>query len=314
MSTAQQARAAIEAKIDRTTKYAGQHTPVVPVLQDFLQSRRKSVDLPYTRESMEMGMPEFDSKSEKGVVTYTWNTFTLSQVLECLEAFMTYMPTTGPKTVTNSIPSYASTRKHFSDIMALTYTPEKGNYANVEVNGFFSVVGNFRFGYKKTVAKQKLQAKVSAGEGFFATDVLDNDGVPRAYPSSKKAAKAWARRDPVLKVHDKANKSKGIKAGDVVVPHVRVGGGFGVTWHEGAYGMSKKEILDEASTHVYKQADAVGKANHAPTNSYTMRMVEGLHWTAIVRLARVNGSTATKKADALMYIQDNFSKLDFACL
>ena len=304
MSTAQQARAAIEANIDRKTKYAGQHTPVVPVLQDFLQSRRKTVDLPYTRESMDMGMPEFDSKSEKGVVTYTWNTFTLKEVLGCLEAFMTYMPTTGPKDVTNDIPSYASTRKHFSDIMALTYTPKKGNYANVEVNGFFSVVGNFRFVYKKTNAKQKLQAKVAAGEGFFAADVLDNDGVPRAYPSSKKAAKAWARRDPVLKQ----------KNGKVVVPHVRIGGGFGVTWHEGAYGMSKKEILDEASTHVYKQADAVGKENHAPTNSYTMRMVEGLHWTAIVRLARENGSTATKKADALMYLQDNFSKLDFSSL
>lgn len=314
MSEAQQARATIEAQIDRTTKYAGQHTPVVPVLQDFLQSRRKSVDLPYTRESMEMGMPEFDSKSEKGVVTYTWNTFTTQEVLGCLEAFMTYMPTTGPKTVTGSIPSYASTRKHFSDIMALTYTPEKGNYANVEVNGFFSVVGNFRFGYKKVVAKQKLQAKVAAGEGFFAEGVVDKDGVARPYPSNKKAAKAYARSEPTLKVHDKDIKSKGIKAGDVVVPHVRIGGGWGSTWHEGAYGMTKAEILDEASKHVYTQADAVGKANHAPTNSYTMRMVEGLHWTAIVRLARANGSTATKKADALMYIQDNFGKLDFACL
>ncbi len=314
MASTQQAQATIEANIDRTTKYAGQHTPVVPVLQDFLQSRRKSVDLPYTRESMEMGVPEFDSKTVKGTVTYTWNTFTTQEVLGCLEAFMTFMPTTGPKTVTNSIPSYASTRKHFSDIMALTYTPEKGNYANVEVNGFFSVVGNFRFGYKKVVAKQKLDAKVAAGEGFFAEGVVDKDGVARPYASNKKAAKAWARSEPVLKVHDKDIKSKGIKAGDVVVPHVRVGGGFGVTWHEGAYGMSKKEILDEASTHVYTQADAVGKENHAPTNSYTMRMVEGMQWHAIVRLARYNGSKATTKVAALLYLQDNFSKLDFACL
>ena len=159
-----------------------------------------------------------------------------------------------------------------------------------------------------------MNAKVGTGDGFFAEGVVDKDGVARPDPSSKKAAKAWARSEPVLKVHDKDIKSKGIKAGDVVVPHVRVGGGFGSTWHEGAYGMSKKEILDEASTHVYTQADSVGKENHAPTNSYTMRMVEGMSWQAIVRLARANGSKATKKAPALMYIQDNFSKLDFACL
>ncbi len=314
MATAAAARANIEANIDRTTKYAGQHTPVVPVLQAFLRGRGKSVDLPYTRESMEMGVPEFDSKTVKGTVTYTWNTFTLQEVLGCMEAFMTYMPTTGPKTVTNSIPSYASTRKHFSDIMALTYTPEKGNYANVEVNGFFSVVGNFRFVYKKVAAKQKLDAKVAAGEGFFAEGVLDNNGVARPYPSAKKAAKAYARSAPVLKVHDKDIKSKGIKAGDVVVPHVRVGGGWGSTWHEGAFGMSKADILTEAATHVYTQADSVGKEDHAPTNSYTMRMVEGMSWQAIVRLARANGSKATKKAPALMYIQDNFGKLDFSTL
>ena len=78
--------------------------------------------------------------------------------------------------------------------------------------------------------------------------------------------------------------------------------------------MTKADILTEASKHVYTQADSVGKENHAPTNSYTMQMVEGMHWTAIVRLARENGSTATKKAPALMYLQDNFGKLDFSTL
>mgnify|MGYP003640770368 CR=1 FL=1 len=298
-------RATIAKAIKRDKKVALQHAPLVPVLAKFLASRAKTVDLPYTYVSMTQGMPEFDSKTVDKVLTYTWNTFTTKQVLECLEAFMTYMPTTGPKPVTSKIPSYASTRKHFAEIMALTYTPSKGQYADVECNGFFSVMANFRFTYRKTVAASELSAVVSAGEGFFAEGVLDKDGVARPYGSAKKAAKAYARSAPVLKV---------TKAGKVCVPNVRVGGGWGSEWHEGAFGMSKKDILKEAATHVYAQADALGKGGQQASNSYTMQMVEGMSWQAIVRLARANGSDATKKAPALMYIQDNFGSLDFTSL
>ncbi len=194
----------------------------------------------------------------------------------------TYMDV-GVKAAKDGTPSYASTAKHFANILALEHERKDG----VKVSAFIVTVSNMRQALKRANKAQKIGAKVGAGEAFFVEGFNDKNGVARPLPSMKKALSAAARTH------------------------------FPEEWaaaNEANCKDMRKAVKDKCGEFVYKQADAVGKVGQMPTNSYTLSMVEGMHHSKIIRLARANGSKATTKAKALMYIQDNFSKLDFSSL
>ena len=271
-------------QIDRSVGYTLQMQGFAPVLEDFMSSNKRTIDLPFTPESVAEGVPAFDSVVKDGVHIYTMHTYKKSDLLKSLlgNYMDTYMDV-GVKAAKDGTPSYASTAKHFANILALEHERKDG----VKVSAFIVTVSNMRQALKRANKAQKIGAKVGAGEAFFVEGFNDKKGVARPLPSMKKALSAAARTH------------------------------FPKEW-EAANEANCKEmrqaVKDKCGDFVYKQADAVGKVGQMPTNSYTLSMVEGMHHSKIIRLARANGSKATTKAKALMYIQDNFSKLDFSSL
>lgn len=271
-------------QIDRSEGYALQMQGFAPVLEDFMSSNKRTIDLPFTPESVAEGVPAFDSVVKDGVHIYTMHTYKKSDLLKSLlgNYMDTYMDV-GVKAAKDGTPSYASTAKHFANILALEHERKDG----VKVSAFIATVSNMRQALKRASKAQKISAKVGAGEAFFVEGFNDKNGVARPLPSMKKALSAAARTH------------------------------FPKEW-EAANEANCKEmrqaVKDKCGKFVYKQAEAVGKVGQMPTNSYTLSMVEGMHHSKIIRLARANGSKATTKAKALMYIQDNFSKLDFSSL
>lgn len=256
----------------------------VPVLKGFMSSNKRTIDLPFTPTSVSEGVPAFDSVLKDGVHTYTMHTYKKSDLLKSLlgNYMDTYMDV-GVKAAKDGTPSYASTAKHFADILGLVHERKDG----VKVSAFVATVSNMRQALKRANKAQQISATVAAGEAFFVIGFNDKNGVARPIKSMKKALSAAARTH------------------------------FPKEW-EAANEANCKEmrqaVKDKCSEFVYKQADAVGKVGQMPTNSYTLSMVEGMHHSKIIRLARANGSKATTKAKALMYLQDNFSKLDFSSL
>ena len=283
-------------QIDRSEGYVLQMQGFAPVLEDFMSSNRRSIDLPFTPESVAEGVPAFDSVVKDGVHIYTMHTYKKSDLLKSLlgNYMDTYMDV-GVKAAKDGTPSYASTAKHFANIIALEHErkPVKDKVSGkvikpaCKVSAYIATVANIRAGLKKANKAQQINAKVGAGEAFFVEGFNDKNGVARPLPSMKKALSAAAR------THFPEEWSA---ANDANCKEMR------------------KAVKDKCGDFVYKQADAVGKVGQKPTNSFTLSMVEGMHHSKIIRLARANGSKATTKAKALMYIQDNFSKLDFSSL
>lgn len=271
-------------QIDRSVGYTLQIQVFVPVLEDFMSSNKRTIDLPFTPESVSEGVPAFDSVLKDGVHTYTMHTYKKSDLLKSLlgNYMDTYMDV-GVKAAKDGTPSYASTAKHFANILGLVHERKDG----VKVSAFVATVSNMRQALKRANKAQKIGAKVGAGEAFFVVGFNDKNGVARPLPSMKKALSAAARTH-FPKEWEAANEAN---CKDM-----------------------RQAVKDKCGEFVYKQADAVGKVGQMPTNSYTLSMVEGMHHSKIIRLARANGSKATTKAKALMYIQDNFSKLDFSSL
>ena len=249
-----------------------------------MSSNKRTIDLPFTPESVSEGVPAFDSVLKDGVHTYTMHTYKKSDLLKSLlgNYMDTYMDV-GVKAAKDGTPSYASTAKHFANILGLVHERKDG----VKVSAFVATVSNMRQALKRANKAQKIGAKVGAGEAFFVVGFNDKNGVARPLPSMKKALSAAARTH-FPKEWEAANEAN---CKDM-----------------------RQAVKDKCGEFVYKQADAVGKVGQMPTNSYTLSMVEGMHHSKIIRLARANGSKATTKAKALMYIQDNFSKLDFSSL
>ena len=249
-----------------------------------MSSNKRTIELPFTPTSVSEGVPAFDSVLKDGVHTYTMHTYKKSDLLKSLlgNYMDTYMDV-GVKAAKDGTPSYASTAKHFANILGLVHERKDG----VKVSAFVATVSNMRQALKRANKAQKIGAKVGAGEAFFVIGFNDKNGVARPLASMKKALSAAARTH-FPKEWEAANKAN---CKDM-----------------------RKAVKDKCGDFVYKQADAVGKVGQMPTNSYTLSMVEGMHHSKIIRLARANGSKATTKAKALMYIQDNFSKLDFSSL
>lgn len=270
--------------IDRSVGYVLQIQVLVPAIEDFMSSNRRTIDLPFTPESVALGVPAFDSVLKDGQHIYTMHTYKKADLLKSLLGnFMDNLDTCGVKAAKDGTPSYASTAKHFAAILALEHERKDG----VKVSAFIATVANVRASLKRANKAQVIGAKVSAGEAFFVEGFNDKDGVARPLPSMKKALAAAAR------THFPEEWAAANEAND---------------------SEARKAIKAKCGEFVYKQADAVGKVGQMPTNSYTLKMIEGMHHSKIIRLARANGCKGKSKKAALNFIGDNFSKLDFSSL
>ena len=270
--------------INRSVGYVLQIQVLVPAIKDFMSSNRRTIDLPFTPESVALGVPAFDSTLVDGQHVYTMHTYKKADLLKgMLGNFMDNLDTCGVKAAKDGTPSYASTAKHFANILALEHERKDG----VKVSAFIASVANIRAGLKRANKQQRINAKVGEGTAFFVEGFNDKNGVARPLPSMKKALSAAARTH-FPKEWDAANDADDREA--------------------------RKAIKDKCGEFVYKQAEAVGKVGQMPTNSYTLKMIEGMHHTKIIRLARANGCKGRSKKAALNFIGDNFSKLDFSSL
>lgn len=126
------------------------------------------------------------------------NTFTLEQVRSIamqVVAIMAEAPS--PMAVRDKIPSYAlgdgASNANLAKVLALTYTPKKGNSADIERNAAAHCVGAYRGAIRRLAKSNTLTSAVKSGAAWFAVGVVDNKGEPRPYPTEKKARKAFCR-------------------------------------------------------------------------------------------------------------------------
>lgn len=252
-----------------------------PRVQAFLLSNRKSVELPFTRDSVLAGIPELNVVNGALVM----ESFTKADMLVLLEQFMSYHLDVGVKSAKDQVPSYASTAKHFAAILDITHTKKDGTV----VPAFWATVGNMRWSMRRASKAQKREAAVQTGKAFYVKGCLNKDGSPQVFTTMKKALSAAARTHA---------KDEWAKANAINSKEAR----------------AKVKALPEVVAAVYSQSESIGKADQKPVNKFTMDMVMTLHHSKIIRLARENGSDATSKAAALHFILDNFAKLDFSSL
>jgi len=257
--------------INRQDAYAVQHSVCANRISEFLASRSAEVSLPYTRESVLAGVPTF-------ATNYEHATFTQAEILvfanQCFEHVQAY----GTVAVKDQVPSYTSTAKDFAKMFALTYKVSKGANEGQVRNGVFQALAQYRRAMKSAQAKDELNTSLNAGVGWFADGVVDANGVARPYADESKARKAWVRK------------------------HI------GEDWWVGRTKADKQSLL--ATAKVYKQANALGKSEQAPANTYTIQAVEKAHHSTIKRIARdmSGGTTFASKDKALQYITDNIAQ------
>ena len=261
--------------------YVGNMSLCTARLQGFLRSRKQSVDLPFTRESVLAGVPELNVANNALVM----ESFSKNDLLTLLEQFMSYHLDVGVRAVKDKVPSYANTAKHFADILNITHTKKDGTV----VPAFWATVGNMRWSMRQASKAQKREEAVASGKAYFVTGVLNKDGTPRVFTTEKKALSASARTYA---------KEAWAEANAINTKEAR----------------AEVKALPEVVANVYSQGQSVGKVDQKPVNKFTMDMVMSMHHTKIIRLARANGCKGNTKAEALHFILDNFAKLDFTSL
>ena len=152
--------------------YVGNMSLCTARLQGFLRSRKQSVDLPFTRESVLAGVPELNVANNALVM----ESFSKDDLLTLLEQFMSYHLDVGVRAVKDKVPSYANTAKHFADILNITHTKKDGTV----VPAFWATVGNMRWSMRQASKAQKREEAVASGKAYFVTGVLNKDGPPRS--------------------------------------------------------------------------------------------------------------------------------------
>ena len=259
--------------INRQDAYAVQHSVCATRIGEFLASRNaQEVALPYTRESVQAGVPTFTTN-------YEHNIFTREEILvfatQCFEHVQAY----GTVAVKDQVPTYTSKDKEFANMFAVTYKVSKGENEGQVRNGVFQAIAQYRRAMKTAKAKDTLNTSLKAGTGFFAEGVVDSNGVARAYADETQARKAWVRK------------------------HI------GEDWWVGRDKSAKQQLL--ATAKVYAQADALGKTEQAPANTFTVQAIEKAHHSTIKRIARdmSGGTTFASKDKAMQYITDNLAQL-----
>ena len=238
-----------------TPAFAVQVAPTVERMVAFLGSRAKACALPLSDSTV--SPLELAPADKQGNRAHT--TFTRAQVVAIARevvAIMAEKPS--PAAVRDSVPSYwLGPKARNSDLvkaLSLTYTPQKGNSANIERNAAAHCVGAYRRDVKRLNKANKLASTLKAGTGWFAVGVLDNNGQPRPYTSEKKARKAFCR----------------LTHGD--------------KWYES----DKANRL--ATAEVYQQADAVGKADQGRVSRFAAATLDDLSPSAVRALAKKAGA------------------------
>jgi len=246
--------------------FAVQVAPVVGRIVAFLGSRAKVCSLPLSTTSTVSPL-ELAPADKQGNRAHS--TFTKAQVVAIARevvAIMSERPS--PADVRGRVPSYwLGPKARNSDLakaLTLTYTPSKGNNADVELNAAGHCVAASRRDVKRLNKANKLASTLKSGDGWFAVGVLDNKGQPRAYTSEKKARKAFCRLKYTVYAAD----------GKTVLE----------TW----YDTDKANRL--ASAEVYQQADSVGKADQGRVSRFAAATLDDLSPSAVRALAKKAGA------------------------
>ena len=264
-----------------TPAFAVQVAPTVERMVAFLGSRAKACALPLSDSTV--SPLELAPADKQGNRAHT--TFTRAQVVAIARevvAIMAEKPS--PAAVRDSVPSYwLGPKARNSDLvkaLSLTYTPQKGNSANIERNAAAHCVGAYRRDVKRLNKANKLASTLKAGTGWFAVGVLDNNGQPRPYTTEKKARKAFCR----------------------------------LTHGDDWYTTDKANRL--AAAKVYQQTDAVGKADQGRVTRFAAATLDDLSPSAVRALAKkagapkriTTGSGAT--ARSRQWFSDDITRLE----
>jgi hypothetical protein len=183
---------------DRTAPRGTQFTPVFTVVQEFLDSTRKSVSLPVTFDHF--GIVDFTSNPAKGEDTQAWTatkfiTYTRAQltkhfsdmVLTCME----HCSATFSKHIPNRS---AYTAKDIAAILTHSYTVTKGDNKDAVRNHMAHFQAAARNTIKRNTATNNLSEAVENGDAWMAEGVVDKKGNPVPWLTEAKAKKAHARK------------------------------------------------------------------------------------------------------------------------
>lgn len=274
-----------------TPAFAVQVAPTVERMVAFLGSRAKACALPLSDSTV--SPLELAPADKQGNRAHT--TFTKAQVVAIARevvAIMAEKPS--PAAVRDSVPSYwLGSKAPVRDLvkaLTLTYTPSKGNNADVELNAAGHCVAAYRREVKRLNKANKLASTLKAGTGWYAVGVLDKAGEPRPWPKEKDARKAYCRLNYTVYAAD----------GKTVVEH----------WYEA----DKANRL--ATAKVYAQADSVGKADQGRVTRAAAASLDDLSPSAVRALAKkagapkriTTGSGAT--ARSRQWFSDDITRLE----
>lgn len=250
--------------IDRQAPFAQQVQGVVTRMRVLLAGRAKSCLLPLDTTNTRSPLELTPSAKDGSQTHHSFSRAEVRSIAMQVVAIMSEKPS--PTAVRDRVPSYALgdkvTNANLAKMLALTYTPSKGNNADVELNAAGHCVSAYRREIGRLAKANKLAATVKAGEAWFAEGVLDKNGQPVPYTSEKKARKAWCR--------DRYN----VYDGKVLVE----------SWFE----TDKADRL--AAAVVYQQAEALGKREQGRLNRAVTGTLDDLSPAALRALAKKAGA------------------------
>jgi hypothetical protein len=181
--------------IDRQAPFALQVQGVIARMRGFLAGRAKSCLLPLDTTATRSPLELTPSAKDGSQTHHSFSRAEVRSIAMQVVAIMSEKPS--PTAVRDRVPSYVlgdkATNANLAKMLALTYTPTKGNNEGVELNAAGHCVAAYRREIGRLAKSNKLAATVKKGEAWFAEGVLDNKGDPRPYTSEKKARKAWCR-------------------------------------------------------------------------------------------------------------------------
>ena len=183
---------------DRTAPRGTQFTPVFTMVQEFLDSTRKSVSLPVTFDHY--GIVDFTSNPEKGDDTSAWTatkfiTYTRAQITKHFSDMVITCMEHCSATFSKNIPSRSAyTAKDIAAILTHSYTVTKGDNKDAVRNHMAHFQAAARNTIKRNTATNNLSEAVENGDAWMAEGVVDKKGNPVPYLTEGKAKKAHARK------------------------------------------------------------------------------------------------------------------------
>ena len=183
---------------DRTAPRGTQFTPVFTMVQEFLDSTRKSVSLPVTFDHF--GIVDFTSNPEKGDDTSAWTatkfiTYTRAQITKHFSDMVITCMEHCSATFSKNIPNRSAyTAKDIAAILTHSYTVTKGDNKDAVRNHMAHFQAAARNTIKRNTATNNLSEAVENGDAWMAEGVVDKKGNPVPYLTEGKAKKAHARK------------------------------------------------------------------------------------------------------------------------